>query len=188
MKPIIAIFSAPSGSGKSTIARAIVASDPRFAFSVSATTRLPRRAEQEGKDYYFMSVDEFKKHIAQGDFIEYEEVYPGKFYGTTKEEVGRILNEGKSVVFDVDVRGGISLKNYFGEQAINIFVKIPSMEVLRERLVARGTDSPEAIEERLAKAEAEMELAPKFDRIIVNDDLTRAIDEAKAAVAEKMGK
>lgn len=185
MKPIVAIFAAPSGSGKSTIARAI-ALDPRFAFSISATTRAPRGAEQHGVDYYFMSVDEFRALIEAGAFVEYEEVYPGKYYGTTKAEVDSILGAGKSIVFDVDVKGGINLKKYFGERAVNFFIKVPSMEILKERLMARGTETPEDLAMRIAKAEEETLHASEFDHVIINDDLERAIGEVKGIVAEKV--
>lgn len=185
MQSIVAIFAAPSGSGKSTIARA-VAADPRFVFSISVTTRAPRGTEQHGVDYYFMSVDAFRMLIDADAFVEYQEVYPGKFYGTTKAEVNRILDAGKSIVFDVDVKGGISLKKYFSDRAVNFFIKVPSMEILKKRLMSRGTETPEDLAMRIAKAEEETLHAPEFDHVIVNDDLERAIREVKGIVAEKL--
>lgn len=186
MKPIVAIFSAPSGSGKSTIARAVVAARPDFAFSISATTRAPRGGEEEGRDYYFMSVSEFLDKVAKNEFIEYEEVYPGRFYGTTKAEVTRLFDQGKSIVFDVDVVGGLNLKKYFGEQAISFFIKVPSFETLKERLIARATESHDDIAMRLAKAEEETLLAPQFDHVVINDDLDRAVGECEDLIKAKL--
>lgn len=172
----ILIFSAPSGSGKSTIVQWLMQEHPelKLKFSVSATSRAPRGTEQHGVEYYFLSVEEFKQKIAQGDFLEYEEVYEGGFYGTMKSQVEEKLNAGYNVVFDVDVKGGVNIKKHFGNKALSLFIQPPSVEELRRRLVGRATDSPEKIEERLAKADYEMTFAPQFDQVVVNDDLNQA--------------
>ena len=176
------IVSAPSGSGKSTIVHYLMDEHPEFrlAFSVSATSRPPRGTEQNGVEYYFLSPEEFRQHIEADDFLEYEEVYEGRFYGTLKSQVEEKLAAGLNVVFDVDVKGGINIKKYYGEKALSIFIQPPSIEVLRERLIGRATDEMAQIEERLAKAEYEMTFAPQFDRIIVNDDLETAKQKAVA--------
>ena len=176
------IVSAPSGSGKSTIVHYLMEEHPEFrlAFSVSATSRPPRGTEQDGLDYYFLSPDEFKRHIVNGDFLEYEEVYEDRLYGTLKSQVEEKLAAGKNVVFDVDVKGGINIKRYYGDDALSIFIQPPSIEVLRERLLRRATDEMAQIEERLSKAAYEMSFAPQFDRILVNDDLATAKQEAVA--------
>ncbi|MDD2911518.1 MAG: guanylate kinase [Petrimonas sp.] len=176
------IFSAPSGSGKSTIVRYMLAQDLNLQFSISATSRLPRGEEKNGAEYFFLTPQEFKNKIAEGDFLEYEEVYPDKFYGTLKSEVDRILAEGKNVVFDIDCIGGLNVKQIYGDRALSIFVMPPSVQVLRERLEKRGTDSPEIIEGRLAKAEFEMSYASRFDLIVLNDDFDRAKEEAYKAI------
>jgi guanylate kinase len=174
------IFSAPSGSGKTTIVKHLVANNPTLGFSISASTRDRRgRTEQDGKDYYFLTPEEFKKKIDNNEFIEWEEVYAGNFYGTLKSEIERIWKSGKDVIFDVDVKGGINLKKYFGDDALAIFVKVPSFEALRERLHNRGTESEESLSRRLFKAKFEMAFSDKFDRIIVNDNLARAVQEAQ---------
>jgi len=178
------IFSAPSGSGKSTIVHHILDLYPEMEFSVSATSRKPRGEEREGVDYYYLTPAKFRKLIAQDAFVEYEEVYEGRFYGTLKSEVERIWNAGHVIIFDVDVKGGVNLKKYFGDDALSIFIQAPSVEVLRERLVKRGTDSPEDIENRIAKAEEEMTYAPQFDHILINDDLQTAFAEAEEVVAK----
>ena len=180
------IVSAPSGSGKSTIVHYLMDEHPEFrlAFSVSATSRPPRGAERNGVEYYFLSPEEFRRHIEADDFLEYEEVYEGRFYGTLKSQVEEKLAAGLNVVFDVDVKGGINIKKYYGEKALSIFIQPPSIEVLRERLIGRATDEMAQIEERLAKAEYEMTFAPQFDRIIVNDDLETAKQEAVALLNE----
>ena len=180
------IVSAPSGSGKSTIVHYLMEEHPEFrlAFSVSATSRLPRGEEQDGVDYYFLSPEEFKRHIVDGDFLEYEEVYEDRLYGTLKSQVEEKLAAGKNVVFDVDVKGGINIKRYYGDDALSIFIQPPSIEVLRERLIRRGTDEMKQIEERLSKASYEMSFAPQFDRILVNDDLETAKQEAVALLNE----
>ncbi len=179
------IFSAPSGSGKSTIVNHILSLYPdSMEFSVSATSRPPRGEEKHGREYYFLSADEFRKAVKEDKFVEFEEVYEGRFYGTLKSECERIWAAGHVIIFDVDVKGGVNLKKYFGDKALSIFIKAPSVEVLRERLIKRGTDSPEAIEERVAKAEEEMTYAPKFDYVLVNDDLNTAYAESEKVVED----
>lgn len=176
------IFSAPSGSGKSTIVSHILKLHPELKFSVSAASRAPRGDEKNGVAYWFISADEFRKRIGDNEFVEYEEVYPGSFYGTLKSEVERIWDNGDAIIFDVDVKGGVNLKKYFGDRALSVFIQAPSVEVLRQRLVSRATDSPEAIERRVAKAAEEMTYADKFDHIIVNDDLQKAYADAEKLV------
>lgn len=176
------VFSAPSGAGKTTIVRRLLESHPEFAFSVSATTRAPRAHEQDGVDYFFLSVEEFQLRIEKGEFLEWEQVYPGRYYGTLVSEVDRILAQGKSAVFDVDVKGGISIKRHYGVGACAFFIQPPSLDELRRRLESRGTDSASDIETRLAKAARELQDAPYFDHIIVNDDLTRAVAEIDAII------
>ena len=178
----VLIFSAPSGSGKSTIVNHILGLHPEVEFSVSATSRLPRGQEQDGVEYLFYSADIFRLLIRDGKFVEFEEVYPDRFYGTLKSEVNRIWSKGHVIIFDVDVKGGVNLKKYFGEQALSVFIQAPSVEVLRERLINRATDSMEEIEKRVAKAAEEMTYAPQFDRVLVNDDLATAFREAEEMV------
>ena len=178
------IFSAPSGSGKSTIVSHILKLHPELKFSVSAASRAPRGDEKNGVAYWFISADEFRKRIADNEFVEYEEVYPGSFYGTLKSEVERIWDNGDAIIFDVDVKGGVNLKKYFGDRALSVFIQAPSVEVLRQRLVSRATDSQEAIERRVAKAAEEMTYADKFDHIIVNDDLQKAYADAERLVSD----
>ena len=168
------IFSAPSGAGKSTIINYLLQQSLRLRFSISATSRAPRGTEQNGVEYYFLTPEEFKARIAKGDFLEYEEVYTDKFYGTLKSEVERILDEGDNVIFDVDVVGGCNIKHYYGERALSVFIQPPSIEELRKRLVGRGTDTPEVIDSRIAKAEYELSFADKFDTVVINDDLETA--------------
>lgn len=181
----VLIFSAPSGSGKSTIVNHILGLYPgSMEFSVSATSRAPRGEEQDGREYYFLTTEEFRKMIAEDKFVEYEEVYEGRFYGTLKSECERIWAAGHVIIFDVDVKGGVNLKKYFGDAALSIFIQVPSVEVLRQRLVSRGTDSPEAIEERVAKAEEEMTYAPQFDYVLVNDELQTAYAESEKVVED----
>ncbi len=182
------IFSAPSGSGKSTIVSHILKLHPELKFSVSAASRAPRGDEKNGVAYWFISADEFRKRIADNEFVEYEEVYPGSFYGTLKSEVERIWDNGDAIIFDVDVKGGVNLKKYLGDRALSVFIQAPSVEVLRQRLVSRATDSPEAIERRVAKAAEEMTYADKFDHIIVNDDLQKAYADAEKLVDDFLGK
>lgn len=165
------IFSAPSGSGKTTLVRHLLATNPTLSFSISATTRLPRSEEVHGQDYYFLSSVAFKERIQQHAFVEWEEVYPDRYYGTLKSEVDRIWSNGKNVIFDIDVKGGIALKQYFGDKALAVFVQAPSLDVLKRRLLARATDPSESISQRLEKATYEMTFADRFDRIIRNDDL-----------------
>ena len=172
------IFSAPSGSGKSTIINYLLQQSLRLRFSISATSRAPRGTEKNGVEYYFLTPEAFKARIAKGDFLEYEEVYTDKFYGTLKSEVERILNEGDNVIFDVDVVGGCNIKRFYGDRALSVFIQPPSIEELRKRLVGRGTDTPEVIESRIAKAEYELSFADKFDTVVINDDLETA--KAKA--------
>ncbi|BDD02892.1 guanylate kinase [Aureibacter tunicatorum] len=174
------IFSAPSGSGKTTIVKHLLSTRDDLMFSISACTRDKRgRAEQNGKDYYFLTPDEFKQKIDQDAFVEWEEVYQGNFYGTLKTEIERIWSEGKNVIFDVDVKGGISLKEYFGEDALSIFVKVPDIETLRERLGDRGTDTEDSISQRVFKAKFEMGFEKKFDTTIVNKELDVALADAQ---------
>ena len=178
----VIIFSAPSGSGKSTIVSHILKLHPEMEFSVSATSRAPRGQERNGIEYHFFTADEFRKMIAEDKFVEYEEVYAGSFYGTLKSEVQRIWDKGHVIIFDVDVKGGVNLKKYFGDKALSVFIQAPSVEELRKRLVARGTDSAEAIAKRVTKASKEMTYADKFDYILVNDDLQKAYAEAEKVV------
>ena len=178
----VLIFSAPSGSGKSTVVGHILGLHPEIEFSVSATSRLPRGEEKDGVEYFFYSADVFRLLVRDNKFVEYEEVYPDRFYGTLKAEVNRIWARGHVIIFDVDVKGGVNLKKYFGDQAFSVFIQAPSVEVLRERLVKRGTDSAEDIEKRVAKAAEEMTYAPKFDKVLVNDDLATALAEAENMV------
>ena len=178
------IFSAPSGSGKSTVVAHILKLHPELEFSISAASRAPRGSERNGVEYWFISADEFRKRIAADEFVEYEEVYPGSYYGTLKSEVERIWAKGNSVIFDVDVKGGVNLKKYFGDRALSVFVQAPSVEELRRRLIGRATDSPEAIERRVAKAAEEMTYADKFDYILINDDLEKAFADAEKVVGD----
>ena len=175
------IFSAPSGSGKTTLVNHLLNEIPNIAFSVSATTRAPRGTEQNGVEYYFMSLEEFKPRVENDEFLEWEEVYPGRCYGTLKAVVEKMQEEGNHVAFDVDVVGGTNIKKFYGDEALSVFIQAPSIEVLRERLVNRQTDSMEEIEKRLAKAQWEMDFAQgKFDITIINDDL----ETAKADILE----
>jgi guanylate kinase len=174
------IFSAPSGSGKTTIVQHLLNNNPDLGFSISASTRDKRgRTEQDGKDYYFLSPEEFKRKIDNNEFVEWEEVYAGNFYGTLRSEIERIWKEGKNVIFDVDVKGGINLKKYFGDKALAVFVKVPSLEVLKERLQERGTESEESLSRRLFKAKFEMTFQDKFDVVLVNENLNRTLAEAQ---------
>jgi guanylate kinase len=184
------IFSAPSGSGKSTIVNFLMQEHPELNmhFSISCTTRAPRGTEKNGVEYFFLTPEEFKAKIAEGAFVEYEEVYTDRFYGTLKSQVENQINNGENVVFDVDVKGGCNLKKIFGNEALSVFVQPPSVEELRRRLVGRATDAPEVIEQRLAKAEEELTYAPKFDVIIVNDDLATAKAEALKTIGDFLGK
>ena len=176
------IVSAPSGSGKSTIVKWLMNEHPelRLYFSVSCTSRPPRGTEQNGVEYFFLTPEEFRRRIEQDEFLEYEEVYENRFYGTLKAQVERQREQAQNVVFDVDVKGGINIKRHYGHEALSLFIQPPSIEELRRRLESRATDTPEAIEERLAKAAYEMTFAPQFDRIVVNDNL----DAAKAEMLQ----
>ena len=180
----VVIFSAPSGSGKSTVVNHILGLHPEMEFSVSATSRAPRGTEQDGVEYYFLPVEEFRRLIGEDAFVEYEQVYAGRYYGTLKSEVERIWAKGHVIIFDVDVKGGVNLKKYFGDAALSVFIKAPSVEVLRQRLIARKTDSPKAIEERVAKAAEEMTYENQFDYVLVNDDLAIAFADAERVVDE----
>jgi len=184
MKGKLIIVSAPSGSGKSTIISWLMTHpELRLAFSISCTSRPPRGSERNGVEYFFLTPDEFRRRIEADEFLEYEEVYEGRFYGTLKSQVEHQLSQGQNVVFDVDVKGGCSLKKYFGDRALSIFIQPPSVEELRRRLENRGTDSPEVIADRVAKAEYELTFAPMFDRVVVNDDLETAQQEAYGLVS-----
>lgn len=182
---MIYIFCAPSGSGKSTMVKHLLTNHPNlFELSISCTTRPPRGQEVHGKEYYFISVEEFQKRIENAEFIEYEQVYEGLYYGTLKAEIDRIEAAGRQVLFDVDVKGGINLKHILGDRATSIFICPPSIEELRRRLVGRGDTSPEMIEKRLAKAEYELSFKDQFDRIVINDDLTHAFEQLDAIITE----
>ena len=178
----LVIFSAPSGSGKTTIVRELLQRFPRLEFSVSATSRAPRGKERNGVDYFFLSPEEFRQAVQEDKFVEWEEVYSGTCYGTLRSEMERIWQKGNVIVFDVDVIGGINLKRIFGGDACSIFVMPPSVEELRRRLEGRGTDAPEVIDRRVAKAEFELTKAPEFDHIVVNDSLDEAIRETTAII------
>ena len=180
----VLIVSAPSGGGKSTIVGHLLKTFNCFDFSVSATSRAPRGAEVHGKEYFFRSEAEFKSIVHDGEFVEHEEVYPGLFYGTLKSEVERIWGNGKIILFDIDVMGGMNLKKLYGDKALSLFIAPPSLETLRERLVKRGTDTPEAIEKRVAKAEKEMLYSGNFDKILINDDLQTALNEVELIIRE----
>lgn len=182
MENKVMVFSAPSGAGKTTIVTHLLKAFNKLEFSVSATSRAPRGQEVDGKDYYFLSVKEFKKRIKNNEFVEYEEVYPGSFYGTLKSEVERIWAKGNVIMFDVDVKGGVSIKRIFGEKAFTVFIMPPSLEVMEQRLRARGTDSEDAIKTRVAKAAEEMTYAAKFDAVLVNDVLEESFEKAERLV------
>ena len=178
------IFSAPSGSGKSTIINYLLQQNLNLAFSISATSRPPRGTEQNGVEYFFLSPEEFRQRIASDEFLEYEEVYTDRFYGTLKSQVEKQLSAGQNVIFDVDVVGGCNIKRFYGDRALSVFIQPPSIEELRKRLVGRGTDAPEIIESRIAKAEFELGYADKFDVRIINDNLEQAEAEALRIISE----
>lgn len=180
----VIIFSAPSGAGKTTIVNYLLENFPKLSFSISATSRPPRGKEQHGREYYFLTPENFRERIEAGHFVEYEEVYQDLHYGTLKEELERIWKEGKVALFDVDVKGGLNLKKEFGKSALSIFVMPPSIEVLQERLSKRGTESLESIEYRVKRAQEELEYASKFDRVLINDNLELALVEGSEIVSQ----
>ena len=185
MEKKLLIFSAPSGSGKSTIINWLMQHpDLHLAFSISCTSRAPRGTEQNGVEYFFLTPEEFRERIANNEFLEYEEVYKDRFYGTLKQQVENQLQKGENVVFDLDVKGGCNIKRFYGDRALSIFIQPPSIDALRQRLVGRATDAPEVIEDRLARASYELPFAPQFDRVVVNDDLDKAKAETLAIVRE----
>lgn len=185
MEKKLLIFSAPSGSGKSTIINWLMQHpDLHLAFSISCTSRAPRGTEQNGVEYFFLTPEEFRERIANNEFLEYEEVYKDRFYGTLKQQVENQLQKGENVVFDLDVKGGCNIKRFYGDRALSIFIQPPSIDALRQRLVGRATDAPEVIEDRLARASYELTFAPQFDRVVVNDDLDKAKAETLAIVRE----
>lgn len=189
MKGKLIIISAPSGSGKSTIVRWLMEQHPELhlSFSVSCTSRQPRGTEQDGVDYHFLSPEDFRQKIARGEFLEYEEVYADRFYGTLKSAVEEQRERGQNVVFDVDVKGGVNIKHHYGNEAMSLFIQPPSVEELRRRLEGRATDSAEAIEQRLAKAEYELSFAPQFDHVVVNDQLAEAQAETYQLLKSFLG-
>jgi guanylate kinase len=189
MQGKLIIFSAPSGSGKSTIINWLMAEHPELNlnFSISCTSRAPRGTEQNGVEYFFVSPEEFRQRIAADEFLEYEEVYADRFYGTLKSQVEKQLAEGQNVMFDVDVKGGCNIKQFYGDRALSVFIQPPSVEELRRRLNGRGTDAPEVIEDRIRRAEFELSFAPKFDTVVVNDDLATAKAAVLNAVAGFIG-
>ena len=180
----VLIFSAPSGSGKSTLINYLMQQGLNLHFSISATSRPPRGTEQNGVEYFFLTPDEFRAHIAAGDFLEYQEVYENRFYGTLQQQVDNQLAEGQHVVCEVDVLGALNIKRHYGEQALSLFIQPPSIEALRQRLEQRGTDAPEVIEQRIARAAFELSYAPQFDKVIVNDQLETACCEVLQAVKD----
>ncbi len=184
------IFCAPSGSGKSTLVQWLINEHPELnlRFSISCTTRQPRGTEQNGVEYFFITPDEFRQKIAEDAFVEYEEVYTDKFYGTLKSQVQTQIERGENVMFDIDVKGGCNIKRQYGDEALSLFIQPPSITELRRRLTGRGTDSAEMVEQRLAKAEYEMSFAPQFDRIIINDDLDKAKDDVYSVIKEFLDK
>ena len=183
------IISAPSGTGKSTIIGWLMKEHPELnlAFSISCTSRPPRGTEQNGVEYFFLTPEEFRQRIENDEFLEYEEVYEGRFYGTLKAQVERQLEAGQNVVFDVDVKGGVNIKKYYGDEAMSLFIQPPSIAELRKRLEGRGTDTPEVIDQRIARAEFELSFADKFDKIVVNDDLAQAEQDALRLVKGFIG-
>ena len=180
----VIIFCAPSGSGKTTIVKHLLSIDDRLAFSVSACTRAQRANEVHGKDYYFLDHEDFKQKIANNEFLEYEEVYGGNFYGTLKSEVDRIWSENKAVLFDVDVEGGLNIKKYFGDNALAIFVKPPSVAVLEERLRFSSTETEETLRMRVDKAVHELVYESKFEHVLLNNDLNQALQEAEKLITQ----
>ncbi len=182
------IFSAPSGSGKSTIINYLLQQNLNLSFSISATSRAPRGTEKNGVEYFFLTPEEFRQRIDNNEFLEYEEVYKDRYYGTLKAQVEKQLEEGQNIIFDVDVVGGCNIKKYYGNRALSVFIQPPSIEELRKRLNGRGTDTAEVIESRIAKAEYELSFASKFDRIIINDDLDKAKAESLRIITDFLNK
>ncbi len=182
------IFSAPSGAGKSTLVHHVLGREFNMEFSVSATSRAPRGVEKHAVDYYFLKPEEFRQKISNQEFLEFEEVYPDCYYGTLRSEIERITSQEKNIVFDVDVVGGLHIKKEFGDRALAIFVAPPSIEILHERLISRGTDSPEMIQKRIAKADSEMTFSDQFDDIVVNDDLEQAKMETERLIRAFLNK
>ena len=189
MRGKLIIISAPSGTGKSTIIGWLMKEHPELnlACSISCTSRPPRGTEQNGVEYFFLTPEEFRQRIENEEFLEYEEVYEGRFYGTLKAQVERQLEAGQNVVFDVDVKGGVNIKKYYGDEAMSLFIQPPSIAELRKRLEGRGTDTPEVIDQRIARAEFELTFADKFDKIVVNDDLAQAEQDALRLVKGFIG-
>ena len=187
MEGKLIIFSAPSGSGKTTIVKALLKKIPQLSFSISATSRPKRENEKDGKDYYFLKPEDFKKKIQEKAFIEWEEVYADRFYGTLKSEVERLWNEGFHVIFDIDVQGGINLKKAFGERALALFISVSDLNILEERLRGRSTENKESLKARLEKVEEESSYSDQFDKVIMNDDLATAVDECDGVVREFIG-
>ena len=184
MERKVIVFSAPSGAGKTSIVRYLLEQNSQLSFSISATTRAKREMEVDGRDYYFISVPEFQKRIENEAFLEWQEVYKGQYYGSLKSEVDRLCGEGKVLLFDVDVLGGLNIKKYYKDEALAIFVQPPTLETLKERLIGRGTETPESLKKRLDKAEYEMTFAPQFDVILVNDQLEDARNEATRLIRD----
>ena len=184
MERKVIVFSAPSGAGKTSIVRYLLEQNTQLSFSISATTRAKREMEVDGRDYYFISVPEFQKRIENEAFLEWQEVYKGQYYGSLKSEVDRLCGEGKVVLFDVDVLGGLNIKKYYKDEALAIFVQPPTLETLKERLIGRGTETPESLKKRLDKAEYEMSFAPQFDVILINDQLEDARNEATRLIRD----
>ena len=184
MRGKLIIISAPSGTGKSTIISWLMKEHPELnlAFSISCTSRPPRGAEQNGVEYFFLTPEEFRQRIDNDEFLEYEEVYEGRFYGTLKAQVERQLEAGQNVVFDVDVKGGVNIKQFYGDEALSLFIQPPSINELRRRLEGRGTDAPEVIDQRIARAEFELTFAEKFDKVVINDILEYAEADALAMI------
>jgi guanylate kinase len=188
MKGKLIIFSAPSGSGKSTIINYLLQQQLNLVFSISATNRPPRGTERDGVEYFFLSTEEFRRRINENEFLEYEEVYPGRYYGTLKPQVEKQLERGENVIFDVDVKGGCNIKNIYGDRALSVFIQPPSIEELQERLMKRATDSAEVIKNRIAKASYELTFATKFDKVIINDSLEVAEAETLAVIKDFLNK
>jgi guanylate kinase len=184
MKGKLIIVAGPSGSGKTTIVRHLLSVYPRLAFSISACSRQKREGEMNGEDYYFLSVEQFKEKIDTGDFLEWEQVYPGSYYGTLRSEVERLWQAGRDVIFDIDVKGAMNLKKHYPENAITIFIQPPSLETLEERLKKRKTETPEFFEQRIKKAAEELSYSKQFDKLIQNNDLQIAFKEAEKLVGE----